>query len=712
MQRWFANRSIMGKIALPTGLLAVAQMAALATSASGWSALAAAVGSLAGFGLLAWIAIAQISRPLRRLGTTMARLADNDLSVAVPGTERRDEIGQIAHFVQVTKNNSAERRHLEETGAAEAIQRAERRRKVEIMTGDFDKAANDALAVVSEAANALEATAQAMSATAEHTSSQAMTVAAASEEVSVRVETVAAAAEELSNSIAEIGRQVALSTRVSRSASEEANRTSATVKELLDSSARIGDVMTLIGNIASQTNLLALNATIEAARAGDAGKGFAVVANEVKSLANQTAKATSDISGQIAAVQTATKDAAVAIGAIAGRIEEISQIATAIASAVEEQSAATSEIARNVQQAAAGTQDVSSIIGGVTKAAGETGGAASQVLISAQSLSREAADLKSVVGSFLADVFDKAGSSKRTYRFADVHPESYPTVMAAQHMSKALEARTDGGCSIKVFANSALGPEKYTVDQVKMGGLDMVRVSTGMFHDSVPEAMVLSLPFLYRDAEHLRKVIHGPIGERVLAKFEKAGFVGLAILESGARCIYAKKPVRHPADAKGMKLRVQASDLWTLLTKSIGAIPVSMPMAEVYNGLTKGAVDAAENNYPTYETCKHYEVAPYFSETQHVMCPEVLVFSKQIWDVLSDGERSDIRAAVKEAVPYYTKLWAEKETASKDILVRAGVKFITDVNKAEFVAAVKPVWERFADTAELKALVGDIVATR
>jgi tripartite ATP-independent transporter DctP family solute receptor len=234
----------------------------------------------------------------------------------------------------------------------------------------------------------------------------------------------------------------------------------------------------------------------------------------------------------------------------------------------------------------------------------------------------------------------------------------------------------------------------------------------GMFHDSVPESMILSLPFLYRDNDHLRKVITGPLGEQVLAKFERAGFVGLAILESGARCIYGKKPIRRPGDAKGLKIRVQATDLWFALAKAIGATPVPMPMTEVYNGLTSGAVDAGENNYPTYETGKHYEVAPYYSETQHVMCPEVLIFSKKIWDTLSDEEQRTIRAAVKDAMPYYSKLWAEKERSSKDILTKAGVKFITDVNKADFVAAVKPVWDRFAATADLKTLVRDIVNVR
>src|SRR3954467_2377286 len=245
------------------------------------------------------------------------------------------------------------------------------------------------------------------------------------------------------------------------------------------------------------------------------------------------------------------------------------------------------------------------------------------------------------------------GASARDFRSADVHAKDYPTNMAVKYMGEQLSKATGGKDNVKVFGDSALGSEKDTVEQVKIGALDMVRVSTAAFHGIVPESMIPSLPFIFRDLDHFRKTMYGPQGDKILAAFEKAGFVGLALYESGARSFYAKKPIRSVADIKGMKVRVQPSDLWVNLITQLGASPTPMPFAEVYTGLKTGLLDAAENDIPSYDEMKHYESAPVFSETQHVMSPEVLVFSKKIWDTLPPEEQAQIRKAAKASVPYY-----------------------------------------------------------
>ena len=180
------------------------------------------------------------------------------------------------------------------------------------------------------------------------------------------------------------------------------------------------------------------------------------------------------------------------------------------------------------------------------------------------------------------------GASARTFRSSDVHAKDFPTNQAVRFMGEELSKATGGKDSVKVFGDSALGSEKDTVEQVKIGALDMVRVNTAAFHGIVPESMIPALPFLFRDLDHFRKVMYGPIGDRILASFEKAGFVGLAFYESGARSIYAKRPIKNLADLKGVKLRVQPSDLMVSMISALGASPTPMPYNEVYTGLKTG----------------------------------------------------------------------------------------------------------------------------
>ena len=325
-------------------------------------------------------------------------------------------------------------------------------------------------------------------------------------------------------------------------------------------------------------------------------------------------------------------------------------------------------------------------------------------------------EFKKLSGLIAITVFALSATTTmaRTFRSADVHAKDYPTNLAVKYMGDELSKATGGKDTIKVFGDSSLGSEKDTVEQVKIGALDMVRVNTSAFHGIVPESMIPALPFLFRDIDHFRKTMYGPQGDKILAAFDKAGFVGLAFYESGARSMYAKKPIKSVTDMKGLKVRVQPSDLWVALITAMGASPAPMPFAEVYTGLKTGLIDAAENNIPSYEETKHFEAAPIFSETQHSMPPEVLVFSKKVWDTLSKEEQAAIRKAAKDSVPYYVKLWDAKEKDAKAAVLKGGAKIIpaSDVDRKSFVDVEKPVWDKFANTPELKGLVQEVVNTK
>jgi len=353
-------------------------------------------------GMLAWIAIIQVVRPLGGITALMSRLAGGDLTVDVDSGERRDEVGALARALAVFKGNALEAKRISVQQEADRANKVRRAQALEQLTKDFESRIETLANSLATAAQQMQTAAQTMSSTADGAQEQTVAVAAASDEASTNVATVAAATEELAASIKEIARQVTESAAISGKAAEEAKRTDQTVQALSDSAQKIGEVVELINSIAAQTNLLALNATIEAARAGEAGKGFAVVAAEVKTLAAQTAAATGEIAGQVGQIQTATKEAVAVIRSVAGTIEEINQIASAIAAAIEEQGAATEDIARTVQQAARGTQDVSANVGGLRQAATETRGTAGQVLDASDSLSKQAHELTSGLAEFLA----------------------------------------------------------------------------------------------------------------------------------------------------------------------------------------------------------------------------------------------------------------------------------------------------------------------
>ncbi|MDR7335912.1 TRAP transporter substrate-binding protein [Roseateles asaccharophilus] len=288
---------------------------------------------------------------------------------------------------------------------------------------------------------------------------------------------------------------------------------------------------------------------------------------------------------------------------------------------------------------------------------------------------------------------------------ADVHnSDDYPTVAAVKHLGQVLAKSSGGALTVKVFNKGALGSEKETIDQVKLGALAMTRVNLGPLSAMCPKTLVPALPFLFRDTAHMRKAYDGAPGEEILKACEHQGMVGLALYDSGARSVYARKPIKTLADMKGLKIRVQQTDLWVAAMQAMGANPSPMPIGEVYTGLKTNLIDAAENNIPSYEGFRHFEAAKFYSRTEHSMTPDALFISKKVWDKLKPEQQAQLRAAAKASVVVQREKWDAQEAKALAV-VKAGGAQIVDADREPLRQAVQPVIAKFVNTPDLQKLV-------
>jgi tripartite ATP-independent transporter DctP family solute receptor len=307
------------------------------------------------------------------------------------------------------------------------------------------------------------------------------------------------------------------------------------------------------------------------------------------------------------------------------------------------------------------------------------------------------ADLSRITAILVALFLTAASTSvfAREFRAADTQSEDYPTVQALRYMGRLIAERSGDRLQIRVFHSRQLGEEKETIEQTRVGAIDLNRTNVALIGSFVPSMNVLAMPFLFRSIEHLQKVLDGPIGKEILGSFEPYGFVGLAFYDSGARSIYnSVRPIRSLADMKGLRLRVQQSELMSDMIKALGAEPIELPYGQVLTGLATKLIDGAENNWPSFVTTDHYKHAGYYTLTEHTMSPEVLVMSQKAWESLSTEDRKLFRDAAIQSSQFMRAKWKDLEERSRRQAEAAGVKIVTDFDRKPFEDAMAGIYAK------------------
>jgi len=294
----------------------------------------------------------------------------------------------------------------------------------------------------------------------------------------------------------------------------------------------------------------------------------------------------------------------------------------------------------------------------------------------------------------------KPAAGPMILKAADIQPEDYPTTMGMKYMAKLLDQRTNGRIKMQVYGGAQLGGEKETIEMTQAGTIAFNRINGAPLGSFAPSMGVFSMPYLFRDSDHLWNVLQGPIGKGLLNDLSSKGLIGLAYYDSGARSFYARKPIKTVADMKGLKIRVQQSKIFVDLVNALGASATPMGYGEVYSGLQTGIVDGAENNAPSLWTSKHYEIAKFYSIDEHSMVPEVLLMSKKVWDGMTPEDQKIIAQAAQDSVAEQRKLWKAFDQQSMNELVSKGTTILKP-EKASFQKAVQPVYAKYPELSDL-----------
>jgi tripartite ATP-independent transporter DctP family solute receptor len=315
-----------------------------------------------------------------------------------------------------------------------------------------------------------------------------------------------------------------------------------------------------------------------------------------------------------------------------------------------------------------------------------------------------------LAAAFAALLLSPLAATAQEWRGWNIHPAEYPNGRGLDRWTELMAQKTNNRIRMRTFHAAQLGQQDEAIQQLRLGAIDFANFNLTPLNNLVPETQVLTLPFLFRDVTHVHRTVDGPIGEELAAKIAALNMVVVSWFDAGARSIYTRRQVRTIEDLAGMKIRVQTSDLFVDLIRALGANPTPLPFGEVFTSLQSGVIDGAENNWPSYESTRHFEVAKFYATTEHSNVPEIVVVSKARWDRLNEADRALLRETAREAATLQRQLWAERETTSRARVIAGGTIVTEIADRGPWAARMTPLYEKYAGREPLKGILERIRA--
>lgn len=297
------------------------------------------------------------------------------------------------------------------------------------------------------------------------------------------------------------------------------------------------------------------------------------------------------------------------------------------------------------------------------------------------------------------------------FTYAENQSGDYPTTQGAHYFADLVEKRSGGRIRILIYPAAELGDEDSAVEQVIDGGIDFTRASLATIVGYNPSSIVLMMPYIYNNSDHMWKVLAGSTGEKVLRSFDGTGMHAMSWYDAGVRNFYTvDKPIHGMDDLRDMSIRVQASNLNRDMIRALGAMPITVVYADVYSALETGAIDGAENNWSSYVTMHHSSVAKYLTLDEHMRIPEIQMMSESTYQKLRPEDRELIDQASRESAEYEKKLWQLRESRSREKALKEGVQIIelSDKEKTRFRRAMTPLYKKYC--GDYMDLMTEVVA--